>query len=165
MADRPVTNYAANYIPGLQAVFPSANAALAYLKEQGFGVRRQNFLHEWGASIAEASQRPTHYTATLGQLPTQASVTRRTAPQARGFHFVVEHLIEDPDTSELYWTFGGYRNDRLVSYGEAIAGAEEAFLAGQLEDERYPQGALVGSRVAGVREYMPELDEPDLPVA
>lgn len=161
MADRPVTNYAANYIPGLQRAFTSANQALGYLREQGFGVRRQNFLHEWGAQMHEDSARPTHFTATLEQLPTMASVTRRTAPQARGFHFVIEHLIEDADSGELYWTFGGYRHDRLVSYGEAIAGAEEAFLAGQLADDRYPQGDLLGSRVAGVREYLPELTEPD----
>lgn len=162
MADRPVTNYAANYIPGLQRAFPSANAALGYLREQGFGVRRQNFLHEWGAAMHEAEQRPRHFTATLEQLPTTATVTRRTAPQARGFHYLIEHLIEDADSGELYWTFGGYRHDRLVSYGEAIAGAEEAFIAGQLADERYPQGGLLGSRVAAVREYLPELDESDV---
>lgn len=161
MADRPVPRYAANYIPGLQSVFGTAGAALTFLRESGFGVRRQNFLHEWGAQMHEDESRPQHFTATLAARPELRHVTQRRAPQARGFHYVVEHLIEDPDTGELYQTFGGYRDDRLVSYGQALLGAEQAFLAGQLSDERYPQGNLIGSVVTAVREYLPELPEAD----
>jgi len=159
MADRPVSHYAANYIPGLQAAFGSAGSALAFLRESGFGVRRQNFLWEWGAQRTEEQLRPAHFTAALEAIPEQRSITTRRAPQARGYHYVVEHLIEDPETGELYYTFGGYRNQRLVSYGEALSGAEEAFLEGQLSDERYPQGRLLGSIVTAVRNYLPELPE------
>ena len=159
MADKPVTNYAANFIPGLQQAFPSAGRALGYLKEHGYGVRRQNFLHEWGAQLHEDAARPAHYSATLEQLPTMGTVTDRRTPRQRGFHYVVEHLIEDPDSGELYFTHGGYRNDRLVSYGEALAEAERAFVEGQTSDPRYPQGALLGSIVTAVRQYLPELDE------
>lgn len=164
-SDQPVTHYAANYIPGLQAAFPSANSALAFLKEVGFGVRRQNFLWEWGAQLREQANQPQHFTAALGSLPAASSITERRAPSARGFHYVVQHLIEDADTGELYYTYGGYRNPgenaRLVTYGEAIAGAEQAFLEGQLADERYPQGRLLGSIVTAVRRYLPELPELD----
>lgn len=159
MADRPVTHYAANYIPGLQRAFGSAGAALDFLRESGFGVRRQNFLWEWGAQQTEEAQRPTHFTAALEDIPSARSITERRAPQARGYHYVVEHLIEDPETGELYYTYGGYRGDRLVSYAEALAGAEEAFLEGQLSDERYPQGSLIGSIVTAVRNYLPELPD------
>ena len=157
MADRRITGYAANYIPGLQQVFGSANEALRFLKETGVGVRRQNFLWEWGAQLHETEQQPQHFTAALEQLPTERSISRRRAPEARGYHYVVQHLVQEPDSGELYWTFGGYRGQRLVSYGEALAGAEQAFLEGQLQDARYPQGSLVGSRVQAVREYLPEL--------
>lgn len=160
MPDRPVTNYAANYIPGLRSLFPSANAALDYLKEAGFGVRRQSFLWEWGAQQTEEALRPVHYTATLEQLPAATAVTQRRAPTARGFHYVVEHLIEDPETGEIYQTYGGWRGSRLVAYGQALAEAEQAFLEGQLTDERYPQGNLIGSIVTAVREYLPELADP-----
>lgn len=165
MADKPVPHYAANYIPGLQATFASANQALGFLKEVGFGVRRQNFLWEWGAQQTEEQLQPLHFTATLGELPAARSITQRTAPSARGFHYVVQHLIEDADTGELYYTYGGYRapgeGARLVTYGEAIAGAEQAFIEGQLADERYPQGNLLGSIVTAVRQYVPEI--PELP--
>lgn len=159
MPDRNVTRYAANYIPGLQQAFASANEALGFLKEQGLGVRRQNFLHEWGAQQTEDAVRPQHFTAALESLPAASAVTERTAPTARGYHYVVQHLIEDPESGELYWTYGGYRGNRLVSYGEALAGAESAFLQGQLGDERYPQGQLLGSVVRAVRRYIPELPE------
>ena len=162
MPDRLVSRYAANYIPGLQAAGFSANEALAFLKEQGFGVRRQNFLWEWGAAQTEAALQPLHYTATLEGLPTMRSITQRRSPSARGFHYVVEHLLEDPETGVIYSTYGGWRGTRLVSYGQALAEAEQAFVEGQLQDERYPQGGIIGSIVTAVREYLPELDEGEL---
>lgn len=159
MAEPRVNRYASNLIPGLQQAFGTAGEALAFLKEQGLGVRRQNFLWEWGAQLKETAARPTHYSATLEQYPATASVVERRTPRQRGYHYVVQHLIEDPDSGELYFTYGGYRNDRLVSYGEAISGAEGAFLEGQAGDARYPQGNLLGTQVFAVRNYLPELDE------
>lgn len=158
-ASRPELRYATNMIPGLQRLFPSANQALNWLKEQGIGVRRQNFLHEWGAELKAEAMRPRHFTATLESHPAAASIVERRSPQARGYQLLVQHLIEDPDSSELYWTWGSWRGSRVTTYAEMIAGAEEQFLQGQLSDERYPQGALVGTRAWEMREYLPELAE------
>lgn len=154
--------YATNLIPALQRLFPSANAALGWLKENGIGVRRQNFLWEWGATIRADSLKPRLFSARLASLPTQDQIVQRRSPAARGYHLVVEHLIEDPDSGELYWTFGGWRGSNLVAYGQMIADAEAAFLAGQQNDERYPQGALLGSRAVEMRQYLPELPEEEL---
>ena len=151
--------YATNLIPALQRLFPSANQALLWLRENNIGVRRQNFLWEWGAQIRADATKPRLFSARLASIPTQDQIVQRRSPQARGYHLVVEHLIEDPDSGELYWTFGGWRGSNLVAYGQMIADAEAAFLAGQSSDERYPQGQLLGSRAVEIRQYLPELAE------
>lgn len=151
--------YATNLVPALQRLFPSANSALAWLKENGIGVRRQNFLWEWGAQLKADATKPALFSARLESLPSQSHLVERRSPQARGYHLIVEHLIEDPDSGELYWTFGGWRGQQLVSYAQMIAEAESAFLEGQSTDERYPQGQLLGSRSVEVRRYLEELPE------
>lgn len=158
-ASRPELRYASTLVPGLQQIFPSANAALGWLREQGIGVRRQNFLWEWGAHLRAEAVRPMHFTATLESLPAEASIVERRSPQARGYQLLVQHLIEDPDSGELYWTWGAWRGSRLTTYAEMIAGAEQQFLEGQLQDERYPQGNLIGTRSWEMRRYLPELAE------
>lgn len=150
--------YAANYIPGLQREGFGASEALQFLRDVGYGVRRQNFLHEWGAQLHEDSNRPQLFQAALDRAPHTREITQRQSPKARGFQYQIEHLLKDNETGELYFTPGAHRALDAVTYGEAIAGAEEAWLAGQASDERYPQGELLGSVVTAVREYVP-IDE------
>lgn len=158
-ASRPELRYASTLIPGLQQIFPSANQALNWMKEQGIGVRRQNFLWEWGAQLKAEATRNAHFTATLEAYPASSAIVDRRSPKARGYQLLVQHLIEDPESGELYWTWGAWRGQRLTTYAEMIAGAEEQFLQGQLEDERYPQGNLIGTRAWEMRQYLPELPE------
>jgi len=151
--------YVSSLIPGLQEQGLTANAALATLKDLGLGIRRQTFLQEWGAQIAEGAKRESIIRANLERPPTSSEITRRQSPHASGYNYVITHIVVDPISGEPIQIPGGYTTPRLSTYGEAIQQAEFGYMLAQSFDPRCPQGALIGSYVSAVREWVPIVTE------
>lgn len=153
--------YVANLIPGLQARGLSANDALAELRAQGLGVRRQNFLRLWGATQKEASLRGRLSTNHPSQTPERSEIVQVQRPRARGFQFNVDLLARDPATGEFYFTPSAVVSDRLITFGEAVDIAASNLRAMQAKGGRDTVQAdiLQGGHVTSVLERVPELEE------
>lgn len=153
--------YVGSLIPGLQAKGLTANEALAELRSQGLGIRRQNFLKLWGASIKEGSLREKLSTGDVHATFEHGEVVKVTRPKARGFQFNVDLLAYDKSTGEFYFTPTAVVSDTLNwTRGEIIQMAAESLRA-QIDKGRDSVQAdiLQGGHVTSVLERVPETEE------
>lgn len=154
MAGRP--DYAATYIPQLIAQGFSANGALAFLREQGLGIRRQTFLRAWGQALNYRDQEGRMSQVNLSRTPLAEEITQKAVPRAEGFFYPINAFVRDRETNEVYLTSTGYRTQTPVSYQEAIRGALDALRAAQQLERNTPPGQILGAEALPVIEYVPE---------
>lgn len=153
--------YVANLIPGLQAEGLSANQALVRLREQGLGVRRENFLRLWGATQKEAAIRTRLSTSDPSASPDRSMIVQVPRPKARGFQYNINQLARDTQTGEFYFTPTAVITDRLITFGEAIniAAANLRAILGSTDKPGYDMDIFSGGEVTSVLERVPEIEE------
>ena len=153
--------YVANLIPQLQDQFSSATEALEYLKSQGMGMRRQNFLQLWGATIKEQSLRERLQSVPLERTPNADEIVQAPRPNARGYLYTFDVLVKDPLTGLFHFTPTGYRTDEPVTFAEAAQGATDALVSAQNRDSPLAAlGSINGVSLVSVLQFVPQTDEP-----
>lgn len=156
--------YVGSLIPQLQRDFPSAGAALAHLKSQGLGMRRQNFLRLWGAVKADEGLRQRLGARDIYSVRGPEEITQVVRPRARGFQFNVDVLVRDSVSGSFYFTPTAIVTPTMITDAEALDRAAQLLLRMQEGSERgTPAGEIrMGGEVTGVLERVAEEEEPIL---
>jgi len=124
---------ARTYIPSLFEQGLSANKALDFLKEQGLGYRRQDFLADWRETSGLKAKEDTFKYIRKDFKPTAATITITEESLSREYSYIFRITGRDSltgETKELEWR---YATDNLISIAEAESIAEESMLAPEYE--------------------------------
>lgn len=176
-----------NYIPALLSLGVSASSALdfarptgtvrnitdlealrasdlAFLENSG-GVRRQNFLWQWGAIAAQPQLREQLQAQELAHVPIASELTQLRYPRARGIQTNVDVLVRDLRSGAEYFTPMAVVTANVLAHGEAIVRAAANLRSIQTQHhlagnrDTLPFQILNAGIVTDVIERLPELDE------
>lgn len=139
---------------------------LSFLESVG-GVRRQNFLWQWGAITRNEELRDRIGAQRMDHVPTTSEITRGRFKRARGYQQNVDVLTRNIRTGVMEFTPMAVTGDSLLSHGDAIAAAVANLRAMTTDvhrkaDEGTMEFVIMGAGVyIGTIERLPELPEDD----
>lgn len=139
---------------------------VAFLEGVG-GVRRQNFLWQWGAISRSYALREKLGQVSPEHVPTAEEMTQGRFVRARGFQYNVDLLVRDQRSGQVYFTPMPVASSAPLSTGEALRKAVEtlrhiqsqAHAAGNRDT--LPITVLGPGVMTDVIERVPLLDEGD----
>ena len=110
---------ARTFFPSMIEQGLSSNQALGFLKDQGIGYRRQNFLDDWREFQGLELKKDTFKYIRKELKPTERSVTTTSENLSKEYSYTAKVGVQNVYTGEIEYHQWRYATDQLVSIEEA----------------------------------------------
>lgn len=147
-----MADYATNFIAALIKEGLGPTAGLRAFREAGGQIRTQTWFRAWGEVVGSLAKHTATGMAPLDRRPTAEEISRWTTARRPGYLYQIEFQVRPRGTAEVWTSWHSVRSDRLLTYGDALAGSLDA-LATDLD--AYDE-IVLGGVVTGVFELTPE---------